>query len=858
MTGAGEKRSSGIWLSGSLLMVGVSGAALAVGTVHPRVLCVVTAVLILAAVAAWSRAEAMSTRPAATMLLVTGIGLTLYSALQCAPLPQGVLAAISPHAADVWSRALSPLHEPASALAPVSVDPIATRFEVLKGVAYLLAFVTALRIARSRNGVTFLSGVVIATGVVLAVTALLHPAFGAKKLFGVYDPGFGISERHIAPLLDPNHLAAYLNLAFCLALASAVASDPPIPRAIALAIVFLLGSTQIWVASRGGVASLILGAVFVFALRRAAPSASRPRPKASEPVVAGVVILAGLGMLFLASQDNLVGELFQTDLSKLDLARQAMRVALAYPMVGSGRGSFETAYPQFLQDVGYNRFTHPENVVAQWTSEWGFPVAIAAFVAIGFALRPSTALARSHLASGAWAGLAAVAAQNLVDFSSEVPGVMLSAVVCAAIVVAGSAGRSARWKIEGWSRAPIVVAVTAALVGVLVCGWAALALDHDVKHDRDALHDAAAAVVPVDTMHAMARSAMQRHPAEPYLPFAVALRATAAADDDLIPWIGATLERARVYGPAHMVFARALQRRFPAQARLEYRLAFEQAPYLTGYAGHELPELVRSFYDAMELVPTGPAGPRVLATLVEALEARLPATRVRLDHELSSRVPTSLGPVARAARDAGDDVGLENPAPWCEGGLRAACIDQALALARQVEQLAPHKCQGFALESRVILATGDADRSIDALQRAADSVDDRTDCLQALVQLATDAHRDARALAALDAIVKAGCLDENECARRLVWVAATEQARGSSLKALATYKLAYARAPQDDSILVRMAALAAQVGLHAEALEDYERLAKRQPGQAMWPTAAQQQRDQLSRQRLRALEQPTP
>jgi hypothetical protein len=70
--------------------------------------------------------------------------------------------------------------------APITLDPIATRVEVLEGVAYLLAFVTALRVARRKDGVTFLSGVIVATA--LALAAVLHPAFGERNLDGIYDP----------------------------------------------------------------------------------------------------------------------------------------------------------------------------------------------------------------------------------------------------------------------------------------------------------------------------------------------------------------------------------------------------------------------------------------------------------------------------------------------------------------------------------------------------------------------------------------------------------------------------------------------------------------------------------------------
>jgi hypothetical protein len=51
----------------------------------------------------------MRARAPATILLLTGVGLTAYTALQCVPMPIGLLAAIAPHNAEVWSRVLLPL-----------------------------------------------------------------------------------------------------------------------------------------------------------------------------------------------------------------------------------------------------------------------------------------------------------------------------------------------------------------------------------------------------------------------------------------------------------------------------------------------------------------------------------------------------------------------------------------------------------------------------------------------------------------------------------------------------------------------------------------------------------------------------
>jgi hypothetical protein len=57
-----------------LLALGISGSALAVGTVHTVTLCVVTGVLAVAAVLGWWGAEPMRARAPATILLFTGLG----------------------------------------------------------------------------------------------------------------------------------------------------------------------------------------------------------------------------------------------------------------------------------------------------------------------------------------------------------------------------------------------------------------------------------------------------------------------------------------------------------------------------------------------------------------------------------------------------------------------------------------------------------------------------------------------------------------------------------------------------------------------------------------------------------------
>ncbi|MGD0678871.1 MAG: O-antigen ligase family protein, partial [Polyangiaceae bacterium] len=593
---------AGAWL----LAFGITGAALAAGTVQTVPLCVVTAVLAAATALIWWDAEPSRARLPATVLFVSGAALISYTALQALPMPIGWLAVIAPHNADVWSRALSPLHEAGPRWAPLSLDPKATRIELLRGIAYLLAFIAAVRIAVRRQGVAFLSAIVVGTGLVLAVAALLHPAFGAKKLYGIWgvDASDGKRFEHLAPLLNPNNLAGYINLALCTALGAAIGAEPPVPRPILAAVVVVLAGTQIWVASRGGVAAMLLGAVLVGLIARIARR--QGRSSKTLPLVTGLVAAAGAAAFVLGASDRAASELLDTTSSKLQLFTQSMRMVAAVPLWGVGRGAFESTFPAFRSTVGHLTFSHPENVVAQWLVEWGVPVGLAGLGALAYALRPGAATVRSSRAAGAWAGLAALAVQNLVDLGSEIPGLVLGAVICSAIVVGGSEGRRERWRVERWARSPRLLAILGPVVASLLIVSFMIDPSGELAEDRAQIKRAGVEQqLPRERFDPLGRASMLRHPAEPYIPFVAAWRAAAVHDESPIPWLEATFERAHVYGPAHLLLASLLVARSPSQARFEYRLAVEQAPEWWWLVATDAARLVGSYDDALELVPRG-------------------------------------------------------------------------------------------------------------------------------------------------------------------------------------------------------------------------------------------------------------
>jgi tetratricopeptide (TPR) repeat protein len=605
-----------------------------------------------------------------------------------------------------------------------------------------------------------------------------------------------------------------------------------------------LAATQVWVASRSGTACAILGGVLVVALFRRHARGNRKHIDVTLVVaMAGAVV--GAGLVVLASVDQAADELLTIETSKLHIIGNSFSMLRDFGIWGVGRGAFEEVFPRFREGVGHLSVSHPENFLAQWTTEWGVPVAALALGAIAFALRPRVALVRARVVSGAWAALVALAVQNLVDFSSEVAGVMVTAATCAAVVVAGSSGLKPSGRLQRWSQSSRRVAIASACASALSLALGLGCLGKGLEADRDALYQALWRRTSLARMHTLARAAMRRHPTEPYLPYAVGLRAIDRKDESPFPWLGATLERARIYGAAHFMLADVLASRSPSQARLEYRLAIEQAPILTEPAAARIPDLVQSYDDALEVVPQGKGGAKLLELLIGDLRERLPATCVRLDRELSDRTSDAEGPADRAAEAAVADLEAGDAAPWCQAAGRSLCVDRALAGSRGLQKTAPHACRGYILEARARFATDDRALAVAALERAADEGTDRKACLRSIVEVAMSVHDGALVESSLHQIRQAGCGSDEECLEDYLYVAVVEKRVGNMASALIAYKRAYEHAPENDQVLEQLADAAARSGVHGEAADHYQKLAERHPEDKRWRVAADQEHDAL-------------
>ncbi len=817
-----------------LLGLVVVGSVLALGAVHPEVMAVVAASSFLAfALALWlgpSSARALRWRsPALVLAALSGCCL-----LQLVPLELGTLGAIAPATEDIWARALMPLGEPPLTSAPLSLDPKATWIEVLRWSSYAALFVVASTVA-SRRGAQWGVALVFGAALTAALTTVAHGLAGASRVFGVYEPSFVPAPWHVGPLLNPNNLAGYLNLGALCGMGLLLMRKPVAPRWLVGVGVAVLVGVDVVAASRGGVVFLLagvlaFGATVAWIVRRSGHSVETAR---RARWVMGFAVVFGVLLAVLGGTDPIWAELYSDNLRKIELVLWVKPMVADFPWWGVGRGAFESAFPAYQPGQGSVVFTHAENFVAQWAAEWGVPVAALALVALGWHFRPRPlGVGRSVLSAGAWIGVLVLLLQNLVDLGLEVPGVCIGAVVALGsvwgdrkrVVAPDPPSRSVRatamWTVG-------VVALGALLIAAAgQGGWRDLGSDRKWVRQELLREKPPRGPERVRELRQQIRAAMLRHPAEPYFPLAGAYLAWQERDQSAMPWLQRALERSLVNGKAHLLLARVLvDRGAKRQGLMELRLAVEADPTLVGDAAELGARWAETREELWIAVPAGEPGGAMLDRLGGALTQRgRRELGAACDRTALERAPGLVGPRVRLASDLVEALSSAEGCPE-----RPSCLARFEAHLGRIRAVEPKRSTADRLRARLLVATGRADEAEKLLAAACERVDDYRACQWDRVAAAAELPDAERIDAAARALLSASCVDRKQCAATATWLGDLRRNRGEWATALGSYERAVREEPTDERLL-RLAAAASKLGLHAKAVDALERVLERRGG----------------------------
>lgn len=400
----------------------------------------------LAGLSAWTLATALlvlfSTRAGGRQLafpfFAAGlVGFSLLSAAQAMSLPMSALEWLSPRAHEIRSFVL-----PASTHGAISYEVGASWREAAKLLLYAGVFVIAAHRARARQGVFSIATSVLVAGLAVMATAFVHRVLGTDRVFGVVDSLVPMTQSYTT-FSNPNHAAGFLSLAAFCGLGLALPARTVMARSVfgVGAGACLLGSLVAF--SRAGMMATALAGVLLLVLLSRGPSSLRPISVRALWVGAGVVAVASVVIAFILWTPELGREIEGAQEGKvLGLTAKLAAVQDAIPMTfehawfGIGRGAYASLYTLYKTSTIQLTFAFPENIAAQFLSEWGVVFGGIALFGLLFGLVVRLLRADSPVTLSIMAGLCGLVLHNFLDFSLELPGV---AVPVAALLGAVSA-----------------------------------------------------------------------------------------------------------------------------------------------------------------------------------------------------------------------------------------------------------------------------------------------------------------------------------------------------------------------------------------------------------------------------------
>ena len=378
-------------------------------------------------------------------------------AVQLVPLPLAWIGALSPRTLSLLENVDFQYGAGLIRTHPLSIDPSSTAVALglyLSFAAFLLGLTRIFAVDHLRRTAEALT----IAGVVVALTGIVQKPLYAGRVLGMWQPEAGASP--FGPFVNKNHFAGWMLMALPLAMALLCAglqqgmrglrpglryrilwlSSPEANRLILIAAAaVLMAMSLIFTMSRSGIAAL----AFSFVLTAWLVSRGFAGRSRRAAIVLSLVVVAATTVAWVGA-DAIVQRFSQTNWSEFNNRRGAWTDAVgvwsAFPVMGTGLNTYPVA-ARFYQRHDLDQFFgQAHNDYLQVLAEGGLFVALPVALCLLFFIREiyrqggadQLSTTSWWLRRGAVTGLIAIALQESVEFSLQMPGnAVLFALLCA-------------------------------------------------------------------------------------------------------------------------------------------------------------------------------------------------------------------------------------------------------------------------------------------------------------------------------------------------------------------------------------------------------------------------------------------
>jgi O-antigen ligase len=463
----------------TLLSIALAWGALSFGAVYPWAYQPLLAVL--GVLGLWGLFGPTGFgRRRASGALAMGLALLVAAvALQLVPLSSQRLLAVSP-ATDAFLRQYDLAYAIAApggqaAAHSLSIAPARTRL----GLLLLLGFsVFLLGLTRTLDGSKLrrlLPGIVI-LGVALAMIGIIQKPLFSGRIYGFWAPlarpGLSSDVNPFGPFVNRNHFAGWMLMALPLALGYLggmitngmrgikpgwrarivwLSSRDANQTALVGCAILLMGLSLVMTLSRSGITC------FMIALAMSGVAVVRQQVgRSTRAIVVSYLLFVAILSAGWTGVDAILARFQGVDWTlegRLFAWRDAQRIIRAFPWTGTGLNTYGIAtliYQTFQKDTVH--FAEAHNDYLQYLAEGGLLLAIPTLVLVGLFAREVHRRFRERLddGTGYWlrlgavTGLVAIALQEIVEFSLQIPGNAALFVLLCGIAARRASGRRPR------------------------------------------------------------------------------------------------------------------------------------------------------------------------------------------------------------------------------------------------------------------------------------------------------------------------------------------------------------------------------------------------------------------------------
>ena len=438
-----------------LCLAAIAWGAAAFGAVYPWAYWPLAGVCVAAGVIGVLNNRAAAHTSAALCVALAAVGVAAL--LQVVPLPFGTLTRISPATAGLLGDLDPSTAAGLTGSHAISIDPFATIAAVALFVSFAILLLGVARMLSARGARSLVEGLTI-VAVLLALAGIVQKPLYAGRIFGFWTPEQ--EGTPFGPFVNRNHFAGWMLLAMPLTLSLLAAgithamrgirpgwrhrvlwlSSPEANVLILLAAaIAVMSLSLVMTMSRSGMSALAVAILLTgcFIVRG---GGSRTRRATAW---AYLLLLVAVTVAW-AGTDAIAARFSQTDWSEFNTRRgawtDAWNIARAFPLAGTGLNTYGTATLFYQQHDLAQHYAQAHSDYLQLAAEGGLILVLPAVAALVCFVRDVVRRFREDdpgstawwLRGGAVTALLAVALQESVDFSLQMPGnAALFAIVCA-------------------------------------------------------------------------------------------------------------------------------------------------------------------------------------------------------------------------------------------------------------------------------------------------------------------------------------------------------------------------------------------------------------------------------------------